>query len=367
MKRFWTVLSGMCLFLGLCVVPSFAASMFDSIIPFASTNPSYPSGSSYGYFVGSSPSSSPNSSASDYFVAVTASLTNGFRMVSRGLYDMQQSFAQYDNAFDRLSDRLVGTWTGFTHFSGNTTTTHTSSGALYAINQNLFYGLKEISSRVKDTGSNISTLDTHIQSGFSVLDSHFVSFSDHFSKLFPSRKYFVLAYNNGAYETVQNESFGYAVSTTLVNGFARAWEILESLNKKLSRIYDLLNDPQDEELKDESADQKDEFLDNFFGDGGNGVKPGQIGALGGISSGAGSLLDTGADMGSVFDAIGDPGSSVWSWFSTGNSDAINGSPRGASEVAPYSQRDDIEATPSPEVVDFYGAQREEFLSMLGGG
>lgn len=135
MKRFWTVLSGMCLFLGLCVVPSFAASMYDSMIPFASTNPSYPSGSSYGYFVGSSPSGSPNSSASDYFVAVTASLTNGFRMVSRGLYDMQQSFAQYDNAFDRFSDRLVGTWTGFTHFSGNTTTTHTSSGALYAINQ----------------------------------------------------------------------------------------------------------------------------------------------------------------------------------------------------------------------------------------
>lgn len=360
MKRFWTVLSGMCLFLGLCVVPSFAASMYDSIIPFASTNPSYPSGSSYGYFVGSSPSGSPNSSASDYFVAVTASLTNGFRMVSRGLYDMQQSFAQYDNAFDRFSDRLVGTWTGFTHFSGNTTTTHTSSGALYAINQNLFYGLKEISSRVKDTGSDISTLDAHIQSGFSTLDSHLVAFNTAFSSVFPTRKYYYVARSGGKLSMGTAESLGSALSGSLVNGFLQ-------LDADFARIYDLLYDPQDEALKDESADQKDEFLDNFFGDGGNGVKPGQIGALGGISSGAGSLLDTGADMGSVFDSIGDPGSSVWSWFSTGNSDAINGSPRGASEVAPYSQRDDIEATPSPEVVDFYGAQREEFLSMLGGG
>lgn len=360
MKRFWTVLSGMCLFLGLCVVPSFAASMYDSIIPFASTNPSYPSGSSYGYFVGSSPSSSPNSSASDFFVAVTASLTNGFRMVSRGLYDMQRSFAQYDNAFARLSDRLVGNLTSFTHFSGNTTTTHTSSGVLYAINQNLFYGLKEISSRVKDTGSNISTLDTHIQSGFLNLNAAVNSFERKFSTVFPSREYFYIAYNNGSYEILTSSSYGFAVSGSLVNGFTR-------VSAYLSCIYDSLYDPQDEELKDESAVQKDEFLDNFFGDGGNGVKPGQIGDLGGISSGAGSLLDTGADMGSVFDAIGDPGSSVWSWFSTGNSDAINGSPRGASEVAPYSQRDDIEATPSPEVVDFYGVQREEFLSMLGGG
>ena len=110
-------------------------------------------------------------------------------MVSRGLYDMQQSFAQYDNAFDRFGrkrdDRII-----HRHSEGgdNAKTQkqaharkyrpHTSSGALYAINQNLFYGLKEISSRVKDTGSDISTLDTHIQSGFSVLDSHFVSFSE---------------------------------------------------------------------------------------------------------------------------------------------------------------------------------------------
>lgn len=36
--------------------------------------------------------------------------------------------------------------------------------------------------------------------------------------------------------------------------------------------------------------QKQEILDNFFGDGGNGVKPGQIGDLGGISSGAGMML-----------------------------------------------------------------------------
>lgn len=360
MKRFWTVLSGMCLFLGLCVVPSFAASMYDSIIPFASTNPSYPSGSSYGYFVGSSPSSSPNSSASDFFVAVTASLTNGFRMVSRGLYDMQRSFAQYDNAFARLSDRLAGNLTSFTHFSGNTTTTHSSSGVLYAINQNLFYGLKEISSRVKDTGSNISTLGAYMQSGFLNLNAAVNSFEGKFSTVFPSREYALIGYNNVDYEILTSSSYGYAVSASVVNGFF--W-----VAGYLSRIYDSLYDPQDEELKDESAAQKDEFLDNFFGDGGNGVKPGQIGDLGGISSGAGSLLDTGADMGSVFDAIGDPGSSVWSWFSTGNSDAINGSPRGASEIAPYSQRDDIEATPSPEVVDFYGAQREEFLSMLGGG
>lgn len=361
MKRFWTVLSGMCLFLGLCVVPSFAASMYDSIIPFASKDPSYPSGSSYGYFVGSSPSSSPNSSASDYFVAVTASLTNGFRMVSRGLYDMQQSFAQYDNAFDRLSDRLVGTWTGFTHFSGNTTTTHTSSGALYAINQNLFYGLKEISSRVKDTGSNISTLDTHIQSGFSSLD---LNVSSNFKRLTDR-----LVSITGTYR-VNNYGFttGEQVGTRDVRGVLDALYYMGvGTNGLLAGILRHLHSPVDDALNDASEDQKDEFLDNFFGDGGNGVKPGQIGDLGGISSGAGSLLDTGADMGSVFDSIGDPGSSVWSWFSTGNSDAINGFPRGASEVAPYSQRDDIEATPSPEVVDFYGAQREEFFSMLGGG
>lgn len=167
MKRIWTVLSGMGLFLALCVVPSFASSLYDSIMPFAaSQTPAYPSGSAYAYFVGSYPSGNPSSSASDYFVAVTAGLTNGFRMVSLGFYDMQQSFTTYDNAFDVLSSRLVGTWASFTHFGSSTTGFSSNVSSLYAINQNLYVGLKEISARVLSGSVAVSNVDTHLQSGF---------------------------------------------------------------------------------------------------------------------------------------------------------------------------------------------------------
>lgn len=426
MKRFWTVLSGVCLFLAFCVVPSFASSSFDSlfgdIAPYAtSTAPVYPSGSNYPYFVGSEPSSRPGYSSGDYFTAVANSLRNGFVTMSKGLYDLQRSFSLYSTSFDAfyssfssLKQYLVGNQTNFSYLSGRVGLGIGNNGSsLYAISQSLLNGFYQTITELQDLATKVSSLNTSLSSSVSTLDSHFLSFSNHFSKLFPARKYFVLAYNNGAYETSQTDSYGYAVTTTLVNGFARVRNSVESLNKNfsavfpnrnyfylarsggkisvaessvlgialsaslvngflqvdadLARIYDLLYDPQDEALKDESADQKDEFLDNFFGDAGNGVKPGQIGALGGISSGAGSLLDTGADMGSVFDEIGNPGSSVWSWFTAGNSEAINGASSFASEMMPYSPSDAPEPSPTVEVVDFYGAQRDEFLSMLGGG
>ena len=124
------------------------------------------------------------------------------------------------------------------------------------------------------------------------------------------------------------------------------------IHRWLSKFYDLAFDPVDEELKDASEDQKNEFLDEFFGDDSNGVQPGQIGSLGDVSSSAGSLLDTGGSIGNVFDVIGDAGSSVWSWFSTDNAMAINGpdyvpppppDPPSTPEPTPS-----LEPTPSPE-------------------
>lgn len=424
MKRFWTVLSGVCLFLALCVVPSFASSpaldsLSSGISPYAtSTTPVYPSGSNYPYFVGSEPSSRPGYSSGDYFTAVANSLRNGFVTMSKGLYDLQRSFTLYSTAFDtfsadftRLKTNLIGNWTGFSYLSSTVgLSSGTNGSSLYAISQSLYNGFYQTITQLKDVGTKVSNLNTGLSSSVSVLDSHFTS-------VFPGGSYpyvkvsawkpsgasssdplFAIAsslssgfwvttdgitYLRSSFDGLQKNLFDgktsyvvrdYSVTTgektaeyTVSGSYNMIYYNLLNVNGLLAGILRNLYNPVDDALEDASEDQKKEILDNFFGDDGNGVKPGQIGDLGGISSGAGSLLDTGADMGSVFDEIGNPGSSVWSWFTAGNSEAINGAPSSASEMTPYSLWDAPEPSPTVEVVDFYGAQREEFFSMLGGG
>ena len=105
-----------------------------------------------------------------------------------------------------------------------------------------------------------------------------------------------------------------------------------------------------------------DFASNFlFGD--KGLQDGQIGSLGDVSSSAGNLFGSGGNVGNVFSEIGNSGSSVWDWFSSGNSNAINGS-GGAS---PASLDDEAEESAGLEIVVFYGPQRDELFSMIGGG
>lgn len=295
MKKFWSALSGMVLVLAVCVVPSFASS----------STPSYPSGAGYGYFVGSSPSSSPSSSASNFFTAVTAGLTNGFSMVSRGLYNLYSAQTTYNSSFNQLKARLVNA-SSFSYISSNGTSTSSTTGVLDAINYNSFYGFKNVLSELKEANTNISSFDDHVADSFDDL----LSKLDSLSKKELSALELMLRGDN----TTSTYWFG---ETPVKGGFPM-------IHRWFSKFYDLAFDPVDEALKDESEDQKNELLDEFFGDDSNGVKPGQIGSLGDVSSSAGSLLDTGGNLGNIFDVIGDAGSSVWSWFSSDNAMAING-------------------------------------------
>lgn len=295
MKKFWSALSGMVLVLAVCVVPSFASS----------STPSYPSGTGYGYFVGSSPSSSPSSSASNFFTAVTAGLTNGFSMVSRGLYNLYSAQTTYNSSFNQLKARLVNA-SSFSYISSNGTSTSSTSGVLDAINYNSFYGFKNVLSQLNSANTKISAFDDRVAGSFKNLIGKLESLSE--------KELSALELMLRGDNTTSTYWFG---ETPVKGGFPM-------IHRWLSKFYDLAFDPVDEELKDASEDQKNELLDEFFGDDSNGVKPGQIGSLGDVSSSAGSLLDTGGNLGNIFDVIGDAGSSVWSWFSSDNAMAING-------------------------------------------
>lgn len=295
MKKFWSALSGMVLVLAVCVVPSFASS----------STPSYPSGTGYGYFTGSSPSSSPSSSASNFFTAVTAGLTNGFSMVNRGLYNLYSAQTSYNSSFNLLKARLVNA-SSFSYISSNGTTISSTTGVLDAINYNSFYGFQNVLSQLKAANTKISAFDDRVADSFDDL----LGKLDFLSKKELSALELMLRGDN----TTSTYWFG---ETPVKGGFPM-------IHRWLSKFYDLAFDPVDEELTDASEDQKNELLDEFFGDDSNGVQPGQIGSLGDVSSSAGSLLDTGGSIGNVFDVIGDAGSSVWSWFSTDNAMAING-------------------------------------------
>lgn len=363
MKRLLTLLVCASLVLVCGVVPSFAAS----------STPSYPSGTSHGFFNGTSPSNNPTSSASNFYVAVSAGLTNGFKMISKGLYTLQTNTNNINTALTGLRNSLFGSRTGYTVMGGigtgyTTNSYTTTTGALDAINSNTYYGFQSLykgidvlRTSISAVDGHITTMDGHLTSGFTSLggklDTNFTSLKQNLDGNFSELLKALLG---------TDMNFDFQVDLSKVEGG------LDQLNGTVSGgfpmintwfqvFYNLLFDPLDEELKEETSDQKQELLDHFYGDGSQGVQGGQIGSLGEISSSAGSLLDTGGNIGNVFSEIGNSGSSIWSWFSSENSNAINGS--GGLSLA----SDDDLVSPSPEIIDFYTAQREELFSMLGGG
>ena len=369
MKRFLTMAFGMALVFACCIVPSFAAS----------STPSYPSGTAFGYYGGYAPQASKSGgSNSNFYTAVTASLNNGFWTVNRGFYDLNSTMKTLSTNFTTLKSALY-TGTSFSYISTSDGSGGYSSGStiLNAMNNNLFYGFKSVLTKLgtvdtsigtvnKSIGTmdgHLTTMDGHLTSGFkdlnTKLDTKFTSLENNLDGNFAQLLKALLG---------SEMSFDFQVDLSSLEGG------LGDLNKTVSGgfpmintwfqvFYNLLFDPLDEELKDKTEDQKQELLDNFFGEDGNGVQEGQIGSLGDISSSAGDLLDTGGNVGDVFTTIGDSSSTVWDWFSSENSDAINGS----GGVSLLADEDDALPTPTLEIVDFYGAQRDDFLSILGGG
>ena len=304
MKRILTMLTGIGIVFACCVIPSFAAS----------STPSYPSGSFANYSGYVPQGSSTNSTASNFYAAVTSSLRNGFWTVNRGFYDLQKKTDTLNTNLTGLKTALVGSLSSFSSLAGVSSGLEDPSysggkGALAAINDNVFYGFRSLFKGLGSIKTSIGTLDTHLSTMSKNIDSNFTSLG---KKLDTNYQGILkaLAGNNTA-------SQYRVLDTSVTGGFPM-------IHQWFSEFYDVLFDPKDEELKDESEDQKDELLDNFFGDGSNGVQGGQIGSLGDISSSAGNLLDTGGNIGNVFSEIGNSGSSVWSWFSSDNAMAING-------------------------------------------
>ena len=305
MKRILTMFTGIGIVFACCVIPSFAAS----------STPSFPSGSFANYSGYVPQGSSTNSTASNFYAAVTSSLRNGFWTVNRGFYDLQKKTDTLNTNLTGLKTALVGSLSSFSSLAGVSSGLEDPSysggkGALAAINDNVFYGFRSLFKGLGSIKTSIGTLDTHLSTMSKNIDSNFVSLG---KKLDTNYQGILkaLAGNNTA-------SQYRVLDTSVTGGFPM-------IHQWFSEFYDVLFDPKDEELKDESEDQKDELLDNFFGDGSNGVQGGQIGSLGDISSSAGNLLDTGGNIGNVFSEIGNSGSSVWSWFSSDNAMAINGS------------------------------------------
>lgn len=306
MKRLLTVLTGMSLVFACCVVPSFATS----------STPSYPSGTAFGYYAGYVPSSGGGSSGtSNYYTAVTASLKNGFTTVNRGFYDLQQKADSTDASVTIMKNFLVGSanYNSYSTFTGDGSVSSTGipgtnvAGLLPAINGNLYHGFRTLSNELGSLYTRLGTMDDHLttldkdlKSGFSTLNTKLdTKFGD-----------LLQALTSGA-------SSYWVVDDLVYGGFPM-------IHRWFSKFYDVLFDPLDEELKDETEGQKQEVLDNFFGNDSKGVQSGQIGSLGDISSSAGGLLDSGGNIGNVFSEIGNSGSTVWSWFSSDNAMAING-------------------------------------------
>lgn len=367
MKRFLTMFLGLSVVIVCCVVPSFAAS----------STPSYPSGNFVPY-AGYVPQGTKSSSTGvKYYSAIASSLYNGFWTVNRGFYDLQKTANTMSTALTNIKSYMLGSGTNsYTAFTGiGTGLTDTISysnrqGVLVAINQNLYYGFRtlfkglgSLNTSIETVDKNIGTMDGHLTSGFTALgtklDSKFtslennldVNFAELLKALLGSEMTFDFQVDLSKLEGGLSELNG-----TVSGGFPM-------INRWFQVFYNLLFDPLDEELKDASAGQKQELLDKFYGEGGNGLQDGQIGSMGDISSSAGSLLDSGGDVGNVFSEIGNSGSSVWSWFSTENADNINGA-GGRSLLSD----DEFEASPTPslDIVDFYSIQHEELLSLLGG-
>ena len=304
MKRILTMLTGIGIVFACCVIPSFAAS----------STPSYPSGSFANYSGYVPQGTSTNSTASNFYAAVTSSLRNGFWTVNRGFYDLQKKSDTLNTNLAGLKTALVGSLSSFSSLAGVSSGLEDPSysggkGALAAINDNVFYGFRSLFKGLGSIKTSIGTLDTHLSTMSKNIDSNFTSLGKKLDTNYQGILK-VLAGNNTA-------SQYRVLDTSVTGGFPM-------IHQWFSEFYDVLFDPKDEELKDESEGQKDELLDNFFGDGSNGVQGGQIGSLGDISSSAGNLLDTGGNIGNVFSEIGNSGSSVWSWFSSDNAMAING-------------------------------------------
>ncbi len=167
----------------------------------------------------------------------------------------------------------------------NGTTISSTTGVLDAINYNSFYGFKNVLSQLNTANTKISAFDDRVADSFDDL----LGKLDFLSKKELSALELMLRGDN----STSTYWFG---ETPVKGGFPM-------IHRWLSKFYDLAFDPVDEELKDASEDQKNELLDEFFGDDSNGVQPGQIGSLGDVSSSAGSLLDTGGSIGNVFDVI----------------------------------------------------------------
>lgn len=380
-----TVLLALCIALGFLVVPSFASSgaepaadpaldpvysvasdtayvLLSSAAPassgislLASSTPVYPSGV-YSFYYSDSPSSSPISASGDFYTAVAGSLKNGFATVSRGLYSLH---SDNSSVLTRLTNWNYGLF-GTLNLSGSGATTFpyvlvssngyvsggssSVSGALPAINYNLYHGFQSMV-------NGFAAVRTSVNDGFSLLDLS-VKDSDFFRTFASAKTYsFSLWDENG--QRFPQEG--------LTSFFGMVSSNLWSVNSQLSGVLNRMSDPLESEIKKATEAQEQEFKDEFTGEGSKGVQKGQSSSMGDLSSSAGSLLDSGGSIGNVFSEIGNSGSSVWSWFSQENANAINGV-GGAALIS-----DDDLDQPEIEVVDFYGAQREELLSMLGGG
>lgn len=375
LTRYKAMFLGMVIACAVLVVPSYAAS----------TTPSYPSGTAFSYMSSVAPSSSPSRATSNFYTAVNTNLYNGFVTISKGLYTLQTNSNTISTNLTNLKSGLYS-GTSFSYISavGDGSGVSSASSVLNAVNSNLFYGLRSViknlgtvntsvnglAKSLKSIDDRLVTANSSLTSLGSKMDSNTLKITNSISQNLSllgekdSRLYNMLfgtrtEWLATRYDTNTGEATGQHNGKTF--GFM-VMKTFEYTNGMLATLVKRSYSPEDEALKDGTEDQKQELLDKFYGDGSNGVQGGQIGSLGDISSSAGDLLDTGGNIGNVFSEIGNSGSSVWSWFSSGNSNAINGSggPAGISE-------DDDELLPTPEIVDFYGAQRDEFLSLLGGG
>lgn len=395
-----TVLLALCIALGFLVVPSFASSgaesaadsvldpvylvtpdtayvLLSSAAPassgislLASTTPSYPSGTGYSYYY----SSSSSLSRGDFYVAVTESLARGFRDVISKLSSGGGGYTS-TTAFISRFEQLVGASPNplYKAFSGVSTGLSSPAGfstgshVLSTINTNLFYGFSSLFNGLGSIRSDSQSLILKVDSlDASLAESRNYLYGIDADTSFMSPK--ISAMNNSLNTLNWTYTFGSWDSNGKYTPYSKKliWgEVLSaglySLNTQLSGVISRMTDPLSDAIKDATDDQRNEFKDEFTGEGSKGVQKGQSSSMGDLSSSAGSLLDSGGSIGNVFSEIGNSGSSVWSWFSQENANAINGV-GGAVLIS-----DDDLDQPEIEVVDFYGAQREELLSMLGGG